>query len=493
MISSNVVLLSLLAVTVTCENLDFPPGFQFGAASAAYQVEGAWNVSDKSENIWDRLVHEKPHLISDRSTGDVACDSYHLWRRDIEMAADLGLHFYRMSIAWTRLLPNGFANKISEDGLNYYNNLIDGLLEKGIQPMVTLYHWDLPQSLQDLGGWTNPLIVDWFGDYARVAFSLFGDRVKTWITINEPLVICDVPYNTASMAPAILDPDVGAHLCAKNIIMAHAKAWRIYDKEFRTKYHGELSLANHLIWYEPFTPEDEEITNAAREYMVGRYSHPIYSKEGGWPPVIEKMMAENSKAKGYRKSNLPAFTKEEIEFVRGTFDFYAVNHYTSRLIRRAKEGEEFGAYPLGDVPDVGAKYEINPDWKSTTSSWFFVYPEGLRNQILWLRKQYGDMKFIVTENGYARLKGVDDTDRIEYYTEYLKQLLRAIKEDGVNITGYTAWTLMDNFEWMDGYISRFGLYEVDFSSPERTRTPKASAEFYKNLIRHNSLSIYDEL
>ncbi|XP_037298730.1 myrosinase 1-like isoform X2 [Manduca sexta] len=478
---------SLLAVTVTCEDLDFPPGFQFGAASAAYQVEGAWNVSDKSENIWDRLVRDKPELIADRSTGDVACDSYHLWRRDVEMTADLGLHFYRISIAWTRLLPNGFANKISEDGLNYYNNVIDGLLEKGIQPMVTLYHWDLPQSLQDLGGWTNPLIVNWFGNYARIAFSLFGDRVKTWITINEPLIMCDVPYNTGSMAPAIVNPDVGAHLCAKNVLMAHAKAWRIYDKEFRPKYHGELSLANHLIWYEPFTPEDEEITETAREYMAGRYSHPIYSKEGGWPPVIEKIMAENSKAKGYSESNLPAFTKEEIDLVRGTFDFYAVNHYTSRHTQ-GEEGEEFGAF-RSDVPDVGAKYEINPDWKPTTSSWFFVYPEGLRNQIVWLREQYGDMKFIVTENGYARLKGLDDTDRIEYYTEYLKQLLLAMKVDHVNVSGYTHWSLMDNFEWLDGYTSKFGLYEVNFTDPMRERTPRASANYYSKIIKQRKLDI----
>ncbi|KAG6451630.1 hypothetical protein O3G_MSEX007275 [Manduca sexta] len=483
MFSTKLVLFSLLVAAVACEELDFPPGFQFGAASAAYQVEGGWNASDKAENIWDRFVHDKPHFVADLANGDVACDSYHLWRRDIEMAAELGLHFYRFSIAWSRLLPNGFADKISEDGLNYYNNVIDGLLEKGIQPMVTLYHWDLPQSLQDLGGWTNPLIVDWFGDYARVVFSHFADRVKIWITINEPLSFCDGTYSYGTNAPGIYDPEVGTYLCNKNVLLAHAKAYRIYDKEFREMYQGELTLANHLMWYEPFTPEDEELTETARQYMVGRYSHAVYSKEGGWPPAVEQVVAELSKAKGYSESTLPAFTDEEIEFIRGTFDYYAVNHYTSQLTRTVDDGS----------PGLNVEYEIHPDWKPTQSSWFYVYPEGIRKQILWLRERYGDMKFIITENGYSSSIGLQDTERIEYYKEYLKQLLLGIKEDGLNITGYTAWTLMDNFEWTDGYNSRFGLYEVDFSSPERTRTPKASAEFYKNLIRHNSLSIYDEL
>ncbi|KAG6451635.1 hypothetical protein O3G_MSEX007281 [Manduca sexta] len=404
------------------------------------------------------------------------------------MASDLGLHFYRMSIAWSRLLPNGFANKISEDGLNYYNNLIDGLLEKGIQPMVTLYHWDLPQRLQDLGGWTNPLIVDWFGDYARVVFSHFGDRVKSWITINEPSSICDIGHGSEIMAPGWQDPDNAVYLCNKYVLLSHAKAYRIYEAEFKAKYQGELSLANHLMWYEPFSPEDEELAETAREYIGGRYSHPVYSKEGGWPPVIEKVIAELSQKKGYKRSILPEFTKEEVEYIRGTFDFYAFNHYTSRLIRKAKEGEELGPFPLGDAPHINGKYEVHPDWKSTPSFWFYVYPEGIRQQLLWVRKQYGDIKIIITENGYSSETGLNDTERINYYRDYLKQVLLAIKEDGLNITGYTAWTLMDNFEWTDGYNSRFGLYEVDFTSPERTRTPKASAEFYKKLIQRHSLN-----
>ncbi|XP_048484019.1 cytosolic beta-glucosidase-like [Plutella xylostella] len=223
--------------------LAFPPGFKWGAATAAYQVEGAWNVSDKTPSIWDTFTHKYPERIEDGSSGDVACDSYRLWERDIEMAKELGLDYYRFSISWPRLVPNGFADQVSEDGKNYYNKLIDGLLANGIEPVVTLYHWDLPQRLQDYGGWLNPLISDWFADYARVAFSLFGDRVTTWLTINEALVVCTYGYGMGVLAPGISENDYGKYVCIKNIVMAHGKAYRVYEKEFKAKYpYGEKIL-----------------------------------------------------------------------------------------------------------------------------------------------------------------------------------------------------------------------------------------------------------
>nr|XP_037874097.1 myrosinase 1 isoform X2 [Bombyx mori] len=476
-------------------DLTFPPGFKFGAASAAYQIEGGWNASDKGESIWDRLVHENPEMIGDRSNGDVACDSYHLWQRDIEIASEIGLHFYRFSIAWTRILPTGFSDKISEDGKNYYNRLIDGLLEKGINPVISIYHWDLPQQLQDLGGWVNPLIVDWFSDYARVVFSLYADRVKTWITINEPTMICDESYNTGFFAPAILEPHISPYVCAKNVLLAHAKAWRIYDEEYRPKYNGEITLANHLIWYEPLGEEDFELTELVRQNLVGRYSHPVYSKEGGWPPSLEKHMEEVSRRKGFQRSVLPPFTREEIDLVKGTFDFYAMNHYTSRLVRKAEPSEHIGSFPLNGAPDLEAVFEKDPSWSITTSHWFYINPEGIRRQLAWLRKEYGDIKFWITENGLSTTSGLEDRERIEFYRDYLKEVLLAINEDGQKVTGYTAWTLMDNFEWNDGYNSKFGLYEVNFTSPMRTRRQRASARYYKQIIDTHSVpkSPYDDL
>ncbi|CAH0597137.1 unnamed protein product [Chrysodeixis includens] len=480
---------ALIAVSCSAEDLSFPPGFKFGAATAAYQIEGAWNVSDKGENIWDRFVHEDPTRIRNQENGDVACDSYNQVERDIEIAAELGLDYYRFSLSWSRILPTGFPNKISEDGTSYYNKLIDGLLAKGIQPFITLYHWDLPQSLQDLGGWTNPLIADWFSDYARVVFTLFGDRVKMWLTLNEPIVICDLSYNSARLAPGVYSPHVGSYICNKNVLLAHAKAWRIYDEEFKPKYHGKVSLANQLIWFEGKTEADAELAELTIQNMAGRYSHPIYSKEGGWPPGIEKILEENSLKRGFPRSMFPSFTQEEKEFIRGTYDFYAMNHYTSRYIRPAKEGETFRIWPLGDAEDLNAKIEVHPDWPTTASMWFFVNPEGIRKQLVWLKENYGDLEFMITENGLATFDGLDDTNRVEYYREYLKQVLVAIKEYGVNVTHYTAWTLIDNFEWVDGYHSKFGLYEIDFSDPKRTRTPRLSAHWYKKVIKAHSLDV----
>ncbi|XP_063897513.1 lactase/phlorizin hydrolase [Helicoverpa armigera] len=482
---------AVLAGAWSTQDLSFPPGFIFGAATASYQVEGAWNEGGKSENTWDRYVHEDPTRIKDLTNGDVACDSYHQWKRDIEMAEELGLHFYRFSLSWSRILPSGFPNIINEEGKNYYNNLIDGLLEKGIQPMVTIYHWDLPQSLQDLGGWANPLIVDWFVDYARVAYTLFGDRVKVWITINEPVVFCDGVYNSGRFAPLIYSPEVGAYLCNKYALLAHAKAWRLYDQEFKPKYHGKVSLANQMVWFEPYdsTEEHIELAELARQNSNGRYAHPIYSKAGGWPPSIEKVLEEVSLKRGYSKSSLPAFTQEEIELMRGTYDYFAMNYYTTRLIRKAREGEQFTAWPLGDCIDLNAIIEKREDWPTAQSYWFYVFPEGFRRQLNWMKQQYGDMEIIITENGISTVGGLDDQERIQYYRDHLEQILLAVKEDGLNVTGYCAWTLMDNFEWGDGLAVKFGLYEVDFSDPMRKRIPRASARYYSDIISSHSLDI----
>ncbi|XP_063833461.1 myrosinase 1-like isoform X1 [Ostrinia nubilalis] len=487
-------LLALVVVSIAlwssgcAVDLSFPPGFLFGSATSAYQVEGAWNVSDKGESIWDRFTHSQSGN-EDGSTGDVATDSYHQWERDMEVAANLSLDYYRFSLSWTRILPNGFANYISEDGKRYYNQLIDGLLAKGIQPVVTIYHWDLPQRLQDLGGWTNPYITDWFADYADVVFSLFGDRVKTWITINEPMLFCDGAYtNTFHLAPGVVDRE-GVYLCGKNAMVAHGKAYRVYQKKYKAQYNGKLSLSNQLVWYEASTEEDEVWLDIAQQYSYGRFSHPIYSKEGGWPPVIEDHMRNKSSSEGFHQSRLPEFTDEEKELVKGTFDFYAINHYTSRAVRKRRPGEPHGGFPLTGAPDLDLLFERRPDW-TEGNEWLYIYPEGLRRMLGWLRDQYGDIPILITENGFSTAEdSLEDHDRVQYYRRYLEQVLLAIKEDGVNVIGYTAWSLIDNFEWMDGYKTKFGLCHVNFSDPLRTRTLRRSGRFYADVIKRRTLDL----
>ncbi|XP_063833911.1 myrosinase 1-like [Ostrinia nubilalis] len=465
--------------------LEFPPGFKFGAATAAYQIEGAWNASDKAVSIWDELIHKHRDRVVDGSDGDVACDSYHQWKRDVEMAAELGLDTYRFSLSWTRLLPIGFAHVVSEDGKAYYSKLIDALLAKGIEPVVTLYHFDLPQKFQDLGGWANPLVANWFAAYARVAFSLYADRVKTWITVNEPIAVCDSSYN-GYMAPDIKDEDVGMYLCNKNILMAHAKAWRIYDEEFRPKYKGQISFINHLVWFEPAGKAEEEVTALAMEYIASRYCHPIFSEEGGWPPALETYLFTKSIKEGYKRSRLPAFTSEEIELIRGTYDFYALNHYTSKVVRFARSGEKVGGWPLDGSAELGIVLEARPNWKPTSCWWIKQHPEGFRNVLVWLKEQYGDQKFLVTEIGYpSKGSNLDDTERVQYFQDYLTQMLLAIQIDKVNVIGFSAWSLMDNFEWMDGYSTKArALPDFQLRS---TLTSSKSALFFLKIALLTSL------
>ncbi|XP_059055794.1 myrosinase 1-like [Achroia grisella] len=481
----------LVSGTLASNELTFPPGFKFGVATAAYQIEGGWNISDKSVSIWDTYTHEHKAGIADRSSGDVACDSYHLWRRDIEMLTELGVDFYRFSISWPRLLPTGYPNQISENGKKYYDDLINGLLEKGIEPVVTLYHWDIPQTLQHLGGWTNPYIADWFEDYARVVFSLYADRVKIWATINEPVAICDGAYSTGILAPAtIVSDNIGTYICNKNVLLAHAKAYRLYDKEYRPKYNGIISIVNNAMWMEPLDKENTDLAELAIQNFLGRYSYAIYSKEGGWPPELERIVAESSKRQGYHSSRLPAFTKEEIELVKGTFDYYGLNHYTSRLVRRIRPDEHPHSNLFTAEPEFSYLCEMDPNWTVGANGWLASYPEGFRHLLSWIKKQYGDIKIFITENGYPTKSTsyLDDDDRIQYHKDYLEQVLLSIREDGVNVMGYTVWSLVDNFEWMDGYNVKFGLYEVNFTDPHRTRTARKSAKYYAEFIRTQKLN-----
>ncbi|CAH2067292.1 unnamed protein product, partial [Iphiclides podalirius] len=463
----------------------FPDGFIFGAATASYQIEGGWDEDGKSENIWDHMTHTDPCSTADCSNGDIADDSYHLYKRDVEMIRELGLDFYRFSLSWSRILPSSFPDQINEAGVQYYNNLIDEMLKYNIEPMVTLYHWDLPQKLQEMGGWTNPHIVDWFADYARVAFDMFGDRVKYWITMNEPREVCYQGYGTTTKAPRLDIKGMAEYICAKNLLVAHAKAYHIYNEEYRSKHGGIIGITLSAQWYYAETDADIEAAEEFIQFEWGQYAHPIFSEMGDFPPVMRERIATNSATQGFPRSRLPEFTPEEVDYVRGSSDFFGINHYTSYVVYRNES-----VINMYDTPsyydDINAGFYQPNEWEQGASSTKKVMPDGLYKLLTDIRNKFDNPPVYITENGYSSRGGLIDDDRIAYYRKYLNAMLDAMDE-GSDIRAYTAWSLMDNFEWMQGYTERFGLYEVDYTSPERTRTPRKSAFVYKQILRDREL------
>ncbi|XP_052758518.1 lactase/phlorizin hydrolase-like [Galleria mellonella] len=463
----------------------FPEGFKFGVATASYQVEGAWNEDGKSENIWDHETHKDPSPILDQSTGDIADDSYHQYKRDVEMMRELGLDYYRFSISWTRIMPTSFSDKINEAGVAYYNNLINEMLKYNIEPMVTLYHWDLPQKLQELGGWTNPQIIDWFADYARVVFTLFGDKVKIWITFNEPLIFCYFGYGSDKMAPRLNFTGIAEYMCSKNLLIAHAQAYHIYNEEFRPTRGGIIGITLSAQWYEPDSDERTVAAEDANQFDWGIYANPIFSESGDYPAVVKERIAARSAEQGYPRSRLIQFTPQEIDYVRGTADFFGLNHYSSYLVYRNESVN--GKYPIPSYEDDAGLIRYQKDeWIIGESNMVRYAPWGFLKLLKQIKKYYNNPPIYITENGYSSHGGLQDDDRILYYRGYLDAVLDAL-EEGSDIRGYTAWSLMDNFEWLRGYTERFGLYEVDYNCSERTRTPRKSAFVYKEIIRTRTL------
>ncbi|CAG9836032.1 unnamed protein product [Diabrotica balteata] len=247
-----VVFTFLLSNAIADDNTKFPDGFSFGAATSAYQIEGAWNEDGKGEGNWDRVAHTIPNFIYHNDSGDVTCDSYHQWEEDIRILKELKVTHYRFSISWPRLLPLGLNLEVNQAGVDYYKNLIKALKAANIEPYVTLFHWDLPQFLEELGGWPNPEIVSWYSEYAKLCFELFGDDVKHWMTFNEPKQTCTNGYGTGVYAPSTKSPGIGEYMCIHNVLRAHAAAYHIYDKEFRFKQNGKVGIVIDSAWWEPY-------------------------------------------------------------------------------------------------------------------------------------------------------------------------------------------------------------------------------------------------
>ncbi|XP_054642368.1 lactase/phlorizin hydrolase [Dunckerocampus dactyliophorus] len=462
---------------------NFGKDFIWSTATASYQIEGGWRADGKGLSIWDKFAHTPLRVFND-DNGDIACDSYNKIDEDVSMLKQLKVTHYRFSISWARVLPDGTTRHINEAGLNYYIRLVDALLDANIQPHITLYHWDLPQTLQDLGGWENETIIFKFKDYADLIFGRLGHKVKFWITINEPYNIANVGHGYGAAAPGIsFRPGTLPYIVGHNLIKAHAEAWHLYNDKFRSKQGGIISITINSDWSEPRNPYKQEDIDAARrvvQFYIGWFAHPIFN--GDYCDMMKTIIRKRSLAAGLPKSRLPEFTSEEIKRIKGTYDYFGFNHYTTVLAFPV----DYGNLQHYDA-DRGAGTIADRTWLDSGSSWLKVSPFGFRRILNFIKEEYGNPPVIITENGISERGPVDlnDIHRSYYYEKYINQVLKAYLLDGVDIRGYTAWSLMDNLEWATGFSERFGLFYVNHSDPNLPRVAKTSAVYYSTIITCN--------
>lgn len=435
----------------------FPPDFIWGAATSSYQIEGAWNEDGKGESIWDRFSHA-PGNIDGNDTGDIAADHYHRWQEDIRLMKEIGIRSYRFSISWPRILPEG-RGRLEKAGLDFYDKLVDGLLEADIDPMITLYHWDLPQALQDEGGWTVRSVVDAFTEYADVVTRKLADRVRLWATFNEPFVSAWLGYMDGTHAPG--HQDVDEMLAASHhLLLSHGSAVPVMRSNAPDAEVGiVLNLAGKV-------PASNSYDDRAAAYVIdGRqnrwYLDPIAGR--GYPGDMVK----------YYDRKMDFIQPGDMEMIAEPIDFLGINHYRREIIRAAEVEEEMN-WPV----------TVHHSGKSTAMDWE-VYPPGLYQILTRVHHSYHFPKIYVTENGAAFVDTVDpdgqidDQQRVEFLQEYLFYAAQAI-DHGVPLAGYYVWSLMDNFEWARGYDKRFGIIHIDFETQERRL--KNSALWYKKLI-----------
>jgi beta-glucosidase len=439
--------------------MTFPPGFAFGVASSAYQIEGAANEDGRGESIWDRYCR-LPGRVANGENGDVACDHYHRYVEDLDLMAALGLKLYRFSISWPRLVPAG-TGKPNQAGIDFYRRLCEGLRERGIAPMATLYHWDLPQAIQDEGGWANRDTALRFADYAATAFDALGELVDSWLTQNEPWVTAFEGHGFGTKAPGEQDWPTALRV-AHHVLLSHGLAVRAFRER---SSGGRIGIALNLTPAYPLNGTLED--RAAAHLMDGFHNRwfldPVL--RGGYPAdMVDELTA--------RFGPFDAVQPGDLEAIAEPIDFLGVNYYFSMRVF-ADPGEPL----LG----VG----VAPPVADTTAMGWEVTPGSLYELLVRLKREYRDLPLVITENGAAfedeaPTNGyVDDPRRQEYLRQHLESIRRAVAE-GIDVRGYCAWSLLDNFEWQHGYSKRFGIVYVDYETLRRI--PKASALWYRDLI-----------
>jgi beta-glucosidase len=429
----------------------FPTGFRWGAATSAYQIEGAVSEDGRGPSIWDTFSHNGNN-IRNGDSGDVAADHYHRWAEDIDLVKSLGLSSYRFSISWSRVLPEG-TGQVNQKGLDFYKRLIDGLHKRGIAPMVTMFHWDLPQALQDRGGWENRDCAGWFADYADVLAKNLGDVVPTWLTINEPKTVVQVGYQYGTHAPGKQDP-AASLVVAHHLLLAHGLAVQAYRA---SGAKGRIGPALNLA--PAYPTEDNDAAKQAALAADGTenrlYLDPIL--KAAYPGDVVATWPADAPVRA-------AIRPDDLKVIGSPIDILAVQYYNPVFLNPR-----------------GRQAQIKP---TSAASWQQIYPDGLYDLLMRIKRDYGDLPLTITENGTAvddvpdQDGKINDAPRVAFLRDHLAAAHRALTA-GVRLESYHVWSLLDNFEWAEGYSQRWGITYVDFKTQKRT--PKASAEWYRQV------------
>ncbi|KAM3749355.1 hypothetical protein ACB098_05G178100 [Castanea mollissima] len=439
------------------ESSQFPSVFLFGTASSSYQFEGAFLSYGKGLNNWDVFTH-KPGKILDGSNGDIAVDQYHRYPEDLYLMDLMGVNSYRFSISWARILPKGRFGKVNRAGIDHYNNFINALLHKGIQPFVTLTHYDIPQELEDkYGAWLS-------------------SKVQSGI---YPPCHCSWPFGNCSSGDSEKEPFIVAH----NMILSHAAAVGIYRTKYQKKQGGSIGIVMNAMWYEPISDswEDKLAAERGQSFYMNWFLDPII--RGKYPIEMQEIL----------QSDLPMFSKHDLELLKNKLDFIGINQYTSFYIKDCI----FSPCEPGPGASRTEGFALRTAKKNnifigepTAVDWLFVYPQGMEKMVTYIKERYNNIPLFITENGFCEKENphstmensIHDIKRVEYMSRYLDALATAMRK-GADVRGYFAWSLLDNFEWLDGDTIRFGLHYVDFATLKRTR--RLSATWYKDFIANH--------
>ena len=454
---------SMIARKPDFTKADFGPDFKWGVAVAAYQIEGAWNEDGKSPSIWDDFTQNRKKKIKTRENGNVSCDFYHKYDSDLELLKEMNFDVFRFSIAWTRILPDG-TGAVNQKGIDFYHKVIDKCLALGIEPWITLYHWDLPQVLQKKGGWVNRDVIDWFSEYANVVTKAYGDKVKNWMVLNEPMAFTAVGYLMGMHAPGKIAP--GKFLkTVHHATMVQAEGGRIIRANVPEAYIGTTFSC------QPVEPKKDTNYHKKSAYRMDILLNRLY---------IEPLLGMGYPTQNfpYLKGILKHVQPGDMEKVKFDFDFIGLQNYSRLVVKHSAW-----------IPYVHSN-QVKPHRRgikpeNITEMGWEVYPEGIYKII----KQFSEYEnlppIIITENGAAfpdtvTASGeIHDTLRVKFFQDYLSNVLKA-KKEGADIRGYFVWTFMDNFEWAEGYMPRFGLVHVDFDSLERRM--KDSGKWFKTFL-----------